>query len=96
MDVRIINEQLEIVAEPDYLRVQVTADPADDTVTLATIERITAWGSQEAAMRKKTARQVRPLVVNRPMSSEEALVLAKSYAEHKHIAVVLADQPSQR
>lgn len=93
MQVRVISEHsAETVAEPDYLRVQVAPDPADDTVTLATIERITAWGSEEAAMRKKTACQVRPLVVNRPMSQEDALVLAKLYAEHKNIALVLADQ----
>ncbi len=97
MHVRIVNDRsVEAVAEPDYLRVHVAPDPDDDTVTLATIERITAWGSEEAALRKKCAQQVRPLVVNCPMSPEDALVLAKRYAEHKNIGLVLAEQPDRR
>ena len=92
MEVRIVKEfSLETVSEPDYVRVHVCPDPSDDTVMLATIERITAFGSREAALRKKAPCQVRPLVVNQRMSEEDALALARRYAEHKNISVIFAD-----
>ncbi|HEX6996844.1 MAG TPA: hypothetical protein VF322_01795 [Gammaproteobacteria bacterium] len=92
MEVRVIREHCaEARAERDYLRVQTFTDPEDDTVTLATIERVVQRTKREPN-RAEPVRLVRPLVVKRPMSEEEALVLARSYAEHKNIPVVYAEE----
>ncbi|HEY8520100.1 MAG TPA: hypothetical protein VIN61_08475 [Gammaproteobacteria bacterium] len=90
MEVRVIRERrADARAELDYLRVQTFTHPEDDTVTLATIERVVQRTKREP---DRPLRLVRPLVVKRPMTEEEALVLARSYAEHKNIPVVYAEQ----
>jgi hypothetical protein len=66
--------------------VHTCSDPVDDTVTLATIERVTDR-VKDGAPKKR----VKPLVVRQPMSPDDAVGLATRYAERKHIAVVYAD-----
>lgn len=73
--------------EKDYVRLHTDADPIDDTVVLATIERVTdrIRGGVSAAKRVKT------LLARQRMSADAALVLATSYAEWKQVSVVYAD-----
>jgi hypothetical protein len=88
MEVRVLNA-LPVVgcAEKDYIRVHTCCDPEDDTVTLATIERVTDKTTDSASVTKR----VRTLVVRQPMSPDAALELATSYAERKQIPVVYTD-----
>jgi hypothetical protein len=70
----------------DYVRVSTRRDPNDDTVTLATIERIVEkQRSAEAASPKV---HVKTLVMSQPMSPDQAIGLATCYAERKNIQVV--------
>ena len=87
MEVRVLNS-LPAVGRPekDYLRVHTCSDPEDDTVTFATIERVT---DKTVAARRTTTR-VRTLIERRRMSPNAALDLATSYAERKQIPVVYA------
>lgn len=90
MEVRVLNA-LPATGGPgkDYLRVHTCSDPENDTVTLATIERVT---DKTVAATRMTTR-VRTLVERRPMSPGAALKFATSYAERKQILVVYADSP---
>jgi len=74
----------------DYVRVSTCTDPLDDTVTLATIERVV-----ERACRRASTPPVRikTLVMKQPMSQDEAMGLATCYAERKNIPVVCMNQP---
>jgi hypothetical protein len=74
-------------SDKDYVHLHTDADPFDDTVILATIERVTdrTKGGVSAAKRVKT------LLARQRMSADAALVLAMSYAERKHVSVVYAD-----
>ncbi len=74
-------------AEKDYVRVHTHPDPNDDTVTLATIERVT----DKAANDSTITHRVKTLVERQPMSADAAVELATSYAERKQIPVVYAD-----
>jgi hypothetical protein len=89
MEVRVLNT-LTVVGRPekDYIRVHTCADPDNDTVTLATIERVTDKTVESAS----TTTRVRMLVERQPMSSDAAIELATSYAERKQISVVYAAQ----
>jgi hypothetical protein len=73
--------------EEDFVRVHTCADPNDDTVTLATIERVTDKTAEDST----TTRRVRTLVGRRPMSPDAAIELATSYAERKQIPVVYSE-----
>ena len=72
--------------ENDYICVHTDADPLDDTVVLATIERVTDR-TQGKVKRVKT------LLARVRMSIDAALGLATSYAEWKQVPVVYADSP---
>jgi hypothetical protein len=61
--------------------------PDDDTMTLATIERVVAKPHEGS-----WARRVKTLVVRARMSADQALGLATRYAERKKIAVVYAER----
>lgn len=80
-------------AETDYVRVHTCAAPDDDTVTLATIERVVEKGDVEPADGESPAKRVKikTLIMRRPMTEDAALDLATSYAERKKISVVYAD-----
>ena len=87
MEVRVLNA-LPAVGRPgkDYLRVHTCSDPMDDTLTLATIERIT----DKTVEATSTTTRVRTLIERQRMSPDAALELATSYAERKQIPVVYA------
>lgn len=77
--------------ETDYVHVHTCTAPDDDTVTLATIERVVEKASAKPAAGKTLMKRIKTLIVRRPMTPDEALDLATSYAERKQIAVVYAD-----
>ena len=70
----------------EYVAVRTCRDPLDETITLATIQRVI----------EKTARQaptdplwhVKTLVLAKPMTTDDAIGFATRYAERKHIPVV--------
>jgi hypothetical protein len=72
--------------ERDYIRVHTDTDPLDDTVVLATIERVT-----DREKNGETLKRVKTLLARRPMSPDAALDFATSYAEWKEVPVVYAD-----
>jgi hypothetical protein len=77
--------------EGDYVLVHTWVDPANDTVTLATIERVVDK-TNVAKSRSGLTKRIKALVVRRPMSPNDALKLATSYAERKKIPVVYTDR----
>ena len=88
MEVRVLSAPPAVgCPEKDYIRVHTCSDPEDDTVTLATIERVTDKTTDSAS----TTTRVRTLILRQPMSADAALELATSYAERKQIPVVYAD-----
>ena len=70
--------------EQDYIRVHTDTDPLDDTVVLATIERVTD-------RTKGAVKRVKTLIARQRMSADAALDLATSYAEWKQVPVVYTD-----
>src|SRR4051794_34496861 len=66
--------------EPDYLRVHTEPEPFDDTVVLATIERVT----DRAKPGEEVTQRIRILVARCPMPADAVLTLAMSYAARKH------------
>ncbi len=93
MDVRVVPAQAaQSCPETDYVRVHTCSDPFDDTVTLATIERVVEKANAAATREPQSLKRVKTLLERRPMSPDLALVLATSYAERKKIPVVYAEQ----
>ncbi len=92
MEVRVVSASSNR-PETDYVRVQTYSDPADDTVTLATIERVVEKRDRKTDAEADGSTRVKTLVMRRPMSIDAALGLATSYAERKKIPVVYAEQP---
>ena len=89
MSVRVVHgASARACADSDYVRVSTSADPNDDTVTLATIQRIVEGFGEEEAEEPKL--HVKTLVMEKPMSPDLALGLATCYAERKGIPVVYA------
>ena len=70
--------------EKDYICVHTATDPLDDTVVLATIERVTD-------RTKGKVKRVKTLLASVRMSVDAALGLAKSYARWKQVPVVYSD-----
>lgn len=93
MSVRIVHQQVDSPQDRDYVHVRTSVDPKDDTVTLATIKRITERLVAEES--KSPTTRVKTLVEDQPMSPDSAVGLAKRYAERKHIAVVYAETEEQ-
>jgi hypothetical protein len=71
------------------VRVCTCSDPNDDTVTLATIQRIVDKSNGMLDVERNW--RVKSLVVDKPMSPRDALGLATCYAERKGIPVVYTD-----
>jgi hypothetical protein len=93
MDVRVVcAEPVTGCRETDYVRVHTYSHPFDDTVTLATIERVIEKANAAATRQPNTPKRVKTLLTRQPMSPDQAIVLATSYAERKKIPVVYADQ----
>lgn len=78
--------------EADYVRVHTCSDPGDDTVTLATIERIVDKVNVAEDKPITLTKRVKTLIMRQPMPADVALELATSYAERKKIPVVYADR----
>ena len=90
MQVRVLTAPPSSVCpEHDYIRVHTDTDPLDDTVVLATIERVTD-------RTKGKVRRVKTLLARQRMSVDDALNLATSYAEWKQVPVVYADPTPTR
>src|SRR5688572_15732532 len=70
--------------DQDYICVHTDADPFDDTVVLATIERVTD-------RTKGKVKRIKTLLARVRMSVDAALDLATSYAEWKQVPVVYSD-----
>lgn len=78
--------------EADYVCVHTCSDPADDTVTLATIERIVDKTIVTEDRPATLTKRVKTLLARQPMPADVAIELATSYAERKKIPVVYADR----
>ncbi|HEU4619646.1 MAG TPA: hypothetical protein VFV10_16535 [Gammaproteobacteria bacterium] len=88
MEVRIVHDdESAACVGPDYVRVSAWCDPEQDTVTLATIERVVHKRPDD----ERSATRIKTLLAERPMSPDAALELACSYAERKNIPLVLSD-----
>ena len=88
MEVKLLNVwPLPGSPEPDYVRVHTEPEPFDDTVVLATIERVT----DRAKPGEVVTQRIKTLVARRPMAVDAVLTLAMSYAARKHIPVIYAD-----
>ena len=73
----------------EYVAVRTSRDPMDQTITLATIERVIT-----KTVRKEPTDppwHVKTLVLAKPMSTDAAIGLATLYAERKHIPVIYTD-----
>jgi hypothetical protein len=75
--------------EQDYICVHTDTDPLDDTLVLATIERVT---DRTKGKRKR----VRTLITRQRMSVDAAIDLATSYAEWKQVPVVYAEAAARQ
>ncbi len=70
--------------EQDYICVHTDTDPLDDTVVLATIQRVTDRS-------KGKVKRVKTLLARVRMTVDAALGLATSYAQWKQVPVVYSD-----
>jgi hypothetical protein len=87
MEVRVINERSSAVcSEADYVRVETWCDPEQNTVTLATIERVVHKPHPKPS---GATQRVKTLVRKQPMHPDDAVGLARRYAESKKIPLVL-------
>jgi len=85
MEVRVLAAQPSSgYPEQDYICVHTDTDPLDDTVVLATIERVTD-------RTKGRVKRVKTLLTRVRMTVDAALGLATSYAEWKQVPVVYSD-----
>ena|SRR5690606_18134955 len=93
MEVRVISERSPAERpEADYVRVETWCDPEQDTVTLATIQRVV---HKVRARSDGATQSVRTLVQQLPMTPDEALGFATRYAKRKKISLVLASSPKR-
>jgi hypothetical protein len=84
MEVRVLTAPPSSAQEQDYIYVRADTDPLDDTVVLATIERVTD-------RTKGKVKRVKTLLARQRMSVDAAIDLATSYAEWKQVPVVYAN-----
>ena len=90
MTVRVVHRDVaQTCQEHDFVRVSTCSDPSDDTVTLATIQRIV--DRPEGTADAEPKRHVKTLVFERPMSIDAAIGFAECYAERKKIPVIYAE-----
>lgn len=96
MTVRVVHQPAaHICEEHDFVRVSTCSDPNDDTITLATIQRIVDKprfvDKPEEDSAAQTKRYVKTLVLEHPMSVDAAIGFAECYAERKKIPVIFAE-----
>jgi hypothetical protein len=90
MSTQVVRHHGDVPVRPhEYVSVRVQQDPHDETVTLATIERVV----ERRVIRRPddTPWHVRTIVCDQPMSPDAAIGFATCYAERKQIPVVYAD-----
>lgn len=93
MDVRVVCEpSMASRPESDYVRVHTYCDPQDDTITLATIERVIEKPVSDETPRPTLVKRIKTLIMRAPMTVDQALGLATRYAERKKIPVVYAER----
>lgn len=85
MSVKVIANEGVAAGSTDFVRVRTQTDPNDDTVTLATIERVVARTKPRAGTEPW---HIRTLIQEQPMRESLALGLATRYAERKKIDTV--------
>ena len=91
MAVKIVAENCEQdAADEDFVRVRAHPDPSNNTVTLATIQRVVERCGEDAEDTSGTQWHIKTLVLDQPMSLDAAVGLAARYAERKGIPVVYA------
>jgi len=94
MDIRVMDERsVPTPPEPDYVRVRVFPDPEQDTMTLATIERIVV---KPGETRPSLSQRVKKLIEKQPMTLDAALGFARLYAARKRIKLVLKAEESEQ
>jgi len=94
MDIRVVDERsVPAAPEPDYVRVRVFPDPEQDTMTLATIERIVCKPDEKRA---SLIQRVKKLIEKQPMTRDAALGFARLYAKRKRIKLVLTAEEPER
>ena len=91
MTVRVIAETTDCeAADEDFVRVRAHPDPSDNTVTLATIERVVERCIDPDEAEDEPHWHIKTLVLDQPMTLDAAVGLATRYAERKGIPVVYA------
>ena len=70
----------------EYVAVRTCQDPLDETITLATIQRVVEKTVRKAPTDPQW--HIKTLVLAKPMSPDAAIGFATLYAERKHIPVV--------
>ena len=91
MSVKVVAEQSDCgAADEDFVRVRAHPDPSDDTVTLATIERVVERCVDGVDGEDEPHWHIKTLVLDQPMTLDAAVGLATRYAERKGIPVVYA------
>src|SRR5690606_27179882 len=92
MDIRVMDERATpALSEPDYVRVRVVAHPEEDTMTIATIERVVRKPDEKRA---SLIERVKKLIEKQPMTLDAALGFARLYAARKGIPLVLKAEDS--
>ena len=84
--------QMKSATTGEYVAVRTCRDPLDETVMLATIQRVV-----EKTVRKTPTEpqwHVKTLVLAKPMSADAAIGFATLYAERKHIPCVFTASES--
>ena len=86
MDVRVVSSlPTSDRPETDYVRVRMFSAPHDDTVTLATIERVTDKAKKESADESPTAKKIKKLwnkaLKKDPTIEQQGDVIARSTAD---------------
>jgi hypothetical protein len=78
--------QLKSAADGEYVAVRTCRDPLDETVTLATIQRVVEKTVRKAPTDPQW--HIKTLVLAKPMTADAAIGFATLYAQRKHIPVV--------
>jgi hypothetical protein len=89
MTVRVVSQDsAQACPATDFVRVSTCSDPNDDTVTLATIQRVVEKVDTDKPGSKW---YVKTLISECPMSPDAAVGFATCYAERKKIPVVCTE-----
>ena len=76
----------ETFTENNFLRVHTFRHPQDAAVTLATLEHL--FYGPDTARAGNSAWQCKTVIENEPLSRDDAMFIARSYAEEMQIPVI--------